>query len=154
MNSNKLLNFFKEVYSKSAVIFLGINILSLIIIFFVLSNQAAGGFLMRIFSFLFCILVGGGLLAYWAKKKGENPITPFRRGASILLVFFVVLAWMNDGYKSPYGGSASSYADYPKECKAGCGHEITSSSDDNDGYHYVCTPNKDGKSFYDRARNF
>src|SRR5690606_33781362 len=101
MNSNKLLNFFKEVYAKNAYIFLGINIISLVIIFFVLSHEAGGGFIMRIFSFLFCILVGGGLMAFWARKQNASPVIPFRRGASILLVFFVGLAWMNDEYKSP-----------------------------------------------------
>ena len=149
MNSNKLINFLKEVYSKNAYLFIGINAVSLIIIFFVLSNQAAGGVLMRIFSFLFCILVGGGLMAYWARKQKADPVIPFRRGASILLVFFVGLAWMNDGYKSPHG--SSSYA-YPKACKAGCGYEITSSTYDCDGYHCTCVPNKNGESFYDRAR--
>lgn len=153
MDSNKLFNFFKEVYSRNAYIFLGINAISLIIIFFVLSHEAGGGFLMRIFSFLFCVLIGGGLMAYWAKKKGESPVVPFRRGASILLVFFVGLAWMNDGYKSTYGGSTGSY-DYPKACKAGCGYEITSSTYDCEGYHCTCVPNKDGDSFYDKARNY
>lgn len=102
MNSNKLVNFFKEVYSKNAYLFIGINIFSLTIIFFVLSKEAGGSFLMRVFSFLFCVLVGGGLMALWARKSNESLVVPFRRGASILLIFFVGIAWMNDGYKSPY----------------------------------------------------
>lgn len=150
--NNKLLDFFKSVYSK-AYLFIGVQAFAFIIIFFVLDQKTGGGFFARVFTFLFCVLVGGGLAFIWAKKNDGNTAVSFRRGAGTLLTISTLILWANNGYKPSYSSGTSS-SSYPKSCKAGCGYEITSSRYDNDGYHYTCTPGKDGESAYDKARRY
>jgi hypothetical protein len=150
MNSNKILSILKSIYSKNGYIFIGINIFSFIIIFFILNEDIGGGIFMRLFAFLFCSIVGGLLGVWWSRKEEAAIVSGFRRGAGTFLILFTLLMWSNNNYVSPYGNSSNSY---PKKCKANCGEYITSSSADNGGYHFVCKPGKDGKSVMDRAKN-
>lgn len=151
MKDNNLIAFFKAVYNK-AYLFIGVNIFALVIIFFFLDQKTGGGFMMRVFTFLFCLLVGGGLGAYIAKKNNGNPVKTFRRAGGSFLMFMTLLLWMNSGYKPNSKGG--SYANYPKNCNAGCGYKITSSTYDCDGYHCTCVPGKDGESSYSKAKRY
>ena len=152
MKENKLMDFFNSVYSK-AYLFIGVQVFALIILFFVLDKETGGSFLARVFAFLFCILVGGGLAVYWSRKNQGNPVISFRRGAGSFLTIVILLLWANNGYQPKYSGSSST-GGYPKACKAGCGYEITSSTYDCDGYHCTCVPGKNGESTYNKARRY
>jgi hypothetical protein len=98
--------FIKQVYSPPAYIFIGINILAFVVLFFVLSS-AIGGIGMKIFTFAFCIVVGGLLGVRWSMKKNADEIAYFRGGAGTLLVMVVGLAWMNDGYTPKFSSSST-----------------------------------------------
>ena len=147
-----ILEFFKKVYTK-AYVFWGVQLFAFIIIFFVLDDKTGGGFFSRVFTFLFCVLVGGGLTSYWARKNDGDKVVSFRRGAGTFLMLSTLLLWANNGYK-PASSNGGSYFSYPKSCKGGCGYEITSSTNDCNGYHCTCVPGKDGESMYDKARRY
>ena len=148
-----LIDFIKELYAPSSYIFIGVNIVCLIVLLFCLTAEM-GGLGSKIFGFLFCLIVGGFIAARWSIKRNGDVLEWFRGGAGVLLVFFTGLMYMNDGYVSPYAGSGGSSGSYPKECKAGCGYDITSSTYDCDGYHCMCKPGEDGESTRDKARRF
>lgn len=107
--NNNITNFFKSVYSK-AYLFIGVQTFAFIIIFFVLDAKTGGSFLVRVFTFLFCILIGGGLAVLWSRKNQSDPVVSFRRGAGTLLMFFTLIAWSNNGYIAPAPKNVNTYS--------------------------------------------
>lgn len=110
---NGFMGILKQVYAKDAYVFLGLNLFAFIIIFFVLDEKTGGGIGMRIFSFLFCTVVGGLLGMWWSRKREGNVVSWFRYGAGTLLLFATLIMWANNGYvpsSNNYnsGGSSSS----------------------------------------------
>lgn len=110
-----IVEFFKKVYTK-AFLFWGVQAFAFIIIFFVLDEKTGGGFFSRLFSFLFCVLLGGGLAAYWAKKSEGDSVVAFRRGAGTFLMCVTLLLWSNNGYKPTYSSNSTSSSSGSSDC--------------------------------------
>ncbi len=115
----KFIELLKAIYSKSAYLFLGINVFAIIIIFFVLDKKTGGGFGARIFTYLFCVILGG-LIGVWASRNNSNAqeifVNGFRRGAGTLLVISTLLLWSNNGYKPGYSPSGSPNSSGRHDC--------------------------------------
>jgi len=123
-NSNeetKMRSPLQDAYSKKSYIFLSINVFCFIIIFFVLDESTGGSFLMRVFSFLFCTIIGGLFGIYWSRKREGGTEYWYKIGAGTLLMMFTLIAWSNNtidcsSNKSEYNdgythGKIISYAD-------------------------------------------
>ena len=115
MGNNRIVNFIKTIYTR-AYLFWAVNIFCFIIIFFVLNEKTGGGIGGRIFAFLFCLIVGGFLGMYWSIKRNGDKIKWFRYGAGTFLMFFTLLMWSNNNYKSPYRKSAKIYSSSSYSC--------------------------------------
>lgn len=157
--SKGLLGILKNAYSKPSWLFIITQLSCLVIFFFVLDKNTGGSLFKKSVTVSICILVGGYLSAIWSFKRDGDPIQWFRIGANSLLVFATLVLWAGNGkydengvYHS--GGAPSRYDGYPKSCKAGCGHQITSSQYDCEGYHCTCVPGKDGESIYNKSRRY
>lgn len=111
---NKLLELLKKAYSKNSYIFLGVNLFCFIIIFFVLDKNTGGGIGTRIFTFLFCSIIGGFLGMWWSRKREGDVLSWYKYGAGTFLVIFTLITWSGNGlydengnYHSPNSGYSS-----------------------------------------------
>ena len=97
-NQQEPTNFISSIvkaYTSFSVFFWLINIFSFIIIFFVISPEIAS-FGLKVFCFLFCIIVGGFFGALWSLKRDGTMLWWTRFGINFLLLFFTLLAWANN----------------------------------------------------------
>lgn len=149
------INIGKAAYTRPPISFWIIQGICLFIILFILDKNTGGGIISRIITIAFCIAVGGFLGAIFSYRRNGNPVSWFRYGSGIMLVMVTLILWAGNGKYDQYGNYKSPYSNaykYPRQCKADCGHPITSSRYDNNGYHFTCTPGRDGESIYDKAR--
>ena len=145
---SRFIDFIKNIYSKNAYVFIPVSVISAIIMFVVVED--GGSFFSRLIGFIVTFIIGGLLGLLFLSFFGVNKMKSFRLGAGSFLIFIALMAWANDGYVP---SSPSNYhSGYPKPCKGTCGETIKSAKDDYDGYHLVCKPGKDGKSFIEKAR--
>ena len=67
---------------------------------------------MRIFSFLFCTIVGGLLGIYWSIRKQADAQAWYKFGAGTLLVMFTLITWAGNGKYDSSGNYNSPYENY------------------------------------------
>lgn len=107
---NGFLSTLKAIYSRQGYFFIAMNILCFIVIFFVLDEKTGGSILMRIFTFLTCIVIGGLLGMFWSRNKKGNRIQAFRNAAGTFLVFYTFIMWSYNGYKPTHDRANGSSA--------------------------------------------